>query len=149
QMMLNCVFGGDGVGLINLVQYAVLTVFLAGMMIGRTPEFLGKKIEAREMQLVMLSVLVHPASILGFTALATLWPGAADSLANHGAHGLSKHLYAYISGTANNGSAFAGLNANTPFFNTTMGLAMLVGRYLTLLPLLVMVGSLADKPAVA
>lgn len=149
QMMLNCVFGGDGVGLINLVQYAVLTVFLAGMMIGRTPEFLGKKIEAREMQLVMLSVLMHPASILGFTALATWWPGAADSLANHGAHGFAELLYAYTSGTANNGSAFAGLNANTPFFNTTIGLAMLVGRYLTLLPLLAMAGSLAAKPAVA
>ena len=149
QMMLNCVFGGDGVGLINLVQYAILTVFLAGMMIGRTPEFLGKKIEAREIQLVMLSVLAHPASILGFTALACLWPGAADSLGNPGAHGFSELLYAYTSGTANNGSAFAGLNANTPFFNTTIGLAMLVGRYLTLLPMLAVAGSLAAKKTVA
>ena len=149
QMMLNCVFGGDGVGLINLLQYAILTVFLAGMMIGRTPEFLGKKIEAREIKLVMLSVLAHPASILGFTALATLWPDTGASLANHGAHGFSEVLYAYTSATANNGSAFAGLNANTPFFNTTIGLAMLVGRYLTLLPLLAVAGSLAAKKTVA
>lgn len=149
QMMLNCVFGGDGVGLINLVQYAILTVFLAGMMIGRTPEFLGKKIEAREIQLVMLSVLAHPASILGFTALACVWPAAADSLGNPGAHGFSELLYAYTSGTANNGSAFAGLNANTPFFNTTIGLAMLAGRYLTLLPMLAVAGSLAAKKTVA
>ena len=148
QMMLNCVFGGDGVGLINLIQYAILTVFLAGMMIGRTPEFLGKKIEAREIKLVMLSVLAHPASILGFTALAMLWPDTPASLANRGAHGFSEVLYAYSSGTANNGSAFAGFNANTPFFNTTIGLAMLVGRYLTLLPLLAVAGSLAAKKTV-
>ena len=149
QMMLNSVFGGDGVGFINLIQYAILTVFLAGMMIGRTPEFLGKKIEAREIKLVMLSVLAHPASILGFTALASLWPDTAASLSNPGAHGFSEVLYAYTSGTANNGSAFAGLNANTPFFNTTIGLAMLVGRYLTLLPMLTVAGSLAAKKAVA
>ena len=147
-MMLNSVFGGDGVGLINLVQYAILTVFLAGMMIGRTPEFLGKKIEVREIKLVMLSVLAHPACILGFTALAALWPGAADSLNNRGPHGFSELLYAYASATANNGSAFAGLNANTPFFNTTIGLAMLVGRFLTLLPLLAVAGSLATKARV-
>ncbi len=148
QMMLNCVFGGDGVGLINLIQYAILTVFLAGMMIGRTPEFLGKKIEAREIQLVMLSVLAHPAAILGFTALAALWPDTGASLANHGAHGFSEVLYAYASATANNGSAFAGFNANTPFFNTTIGLAMLIGRYCTLLPLLAVAGSLAAKKTV-
>ena len=148
QMMLNCVFGGDGVGLINLIQYAILTVFLAGMMIGRTPEFLGKKIEAREIKLVMLSVLAHPASILGFTALASLWPDTAASLTNPGAHGFSEVMYAYTSATANNGSAFAGLNANTPFFTTTIGLAMLVGRYLTLLPMLAVAGSLAAKKTV-
>jgi K+-transporting ATPase ATPase A chain len=149
QMMLNCVFGGDGVGLINLIQYAILTVFLAGMMIGRTPEFLGKKIEAREMKLVMFSVLAHPAAILGFTALAMLWPDTSASLANRGAHGFAEVLYAYTSGTANNGSAFAGFNANTPFFNTTIGLAMLIGRYFTLLPLLALAGSLAAKKTVA
>ncbi|NIF84429.1 potassium-transporting ATPase subunit KdpA [Comamonas sp. Tr-654] len=148
QMMLNCVFGGDGVGLINLIQYAILTVFLAGMMIGRTPEFLGKKIEVREIKLVMLAVLVPPACILGFTALAVLWPDAAASLSNRGPHGFSEILYAYASATANNGSAFAGLNANTPFFNTTTGMAMLAGRFLTLLPMLAVAGSLAAKATV-
>ena len=148
MMMLNCVFGGDGVGLINLIQYAILTVFLAGMMIGRTPEFLGKKIEVREIKLVMLSVLAHPAVMLGLTALAVLWPDATASLNNRGPHGFSEILYAYASATANNGSAFAGLNANTPFFNTTLGLAMLGGRYLTLLPLLAVAGSLAAKATV-
>lgn len=149
QMMLNCVFGGAGVGFINLIQYAILTVFLAGMMIGRTPEFLSKKIEAREIKLVMLSVLAHPASILGFTALAMLWPDTGASLNNRGPHGFAEVLYAYTSGTANNGSAFAGFNADTPFFNTTIGLAMLVGRYLTLLPMLAVAGSLAAKKTVA
>ena len=148
MMMLNCVFGGDGVGLINLIQYAILTVFLAGMMIGRTPEFLGKKIEVREIKLVMLSVLAHPAVMLGLTALAVLWPDATTSLNNRGPHGFSEILYAYASATANNGSAFAGLNANSPFFNTTLGLAMMGGRYLTLLPLLAVAGSLAAKATV-
>jgi K+-transporting ATPase ATPase A chain len=148
QMMLNCVFGGDGVGFINLIQYALLTVFLVGMMIGRSPEFLGKRIEAREMKLVMFSVLAHPVCILGFTALATLWPDTLASLNNLGPHGFSEVLYAYTSGTANNGSAFAGLNANTPFFNTTIGLAMLMGRFLTMLPMLAVAGCLAAKKSV-
>jgi len=148
QMMLNNVFGGDGVGLINLITYAILTVFLVGMMIGRTPEFLGKKIEARELKLVMIAVLAHPLSILGFTALASMMPSTMDSLANMGPHGFSEVLYAYTSGTANNGSAFAGLNANTPFFNTTIGLAMLIGRFITLLPMLAVAGCLAAKKSV-
>lgn len=145
EMMLNVVFGGKGVGLINLVQYAILAVFIIGLMVGRTPEFLGKKLEAKEVSLTTLALLAHPASILGFTALALVWPGALDSLGNPGAHGFSEVLYAYTSGTANNGSAFAGLNANTPFYNTTLGLAMLFGRFLTLLPLLAVAGSLAAK----
>lgn len=148
QMMLNNVFGGIGVGFISLVSYAILTVFLVGMMIGRSPEFLGKKIEAREMKFVMLAMLAHAFSILGFTALASVLPSTLDSLSNMGPHGFSEVLYAYTSGTANNGSAFAGFNANTPFFNTTIGLAMLVGRYLTLLPLLALAGVLAAKKAV-
>lgn len=147
QMMLNVVFGGKGVGLINLVQYAILAVFIVGLMVGRTPEFLGKKIEAREVSLTVLALLAHPASVLIFTALALLWPGALASLNNPGAHGFSEVLYAYTSATADNGSAFAGLNANTPFYNTTLGLAMLFGRYLTLLPLLAVAGSLAAKRA--
>ncbi|KVD53024.1 potassium-transporting ATPase A chain [Burkholderia ubonensis] len=148
QMMLNNVFGGDGVGLINLFTFAILTVFLVGMMIGRTPEFLGKKIEAREMKLVMLAVLAHPFSILGFTAVAATMHATMASLANFGPHGFSEVLYAYTSGTANNGSAFAGLNANTPFFNTTIGFAMLIGRYLTLLPMLAVAGCLAAKKSI-
>lgn len=148
QMMLNDVFGGDGVGLINLVSYAILTVFLIGMMIGRTPEFLGRKVEAREMKYVMLAILIHPLSTLGFTALACLTPSTLHSLANMGPHGFSEVLYAYSSGTANNGSAFAGLNANTPFFNITIGLAMLVGRYLTLLPMVAVAGVMSAKKRV-
>ena len=147
-MMMNDVFGGVGVGFINLIAFAVLTVFLVGMMIGRTPEFLGKKIEARDIKLVMLAVLAHPACILGFTALSAVWPTATASLNNSGPHGFSELLYAYTSGTANNGSAFAGLNANTPFFNLTIGLAMLFGRYFTLLPMLAMAGALAAKKTV-
>lgn len=148
EMMLNNVFGGKGVGFINIVTYAILTVFLVGMMIGRTPEFLGKKVEAREMKYVMIAVLAHPFSILGFTALACLMPATLNSLANMGPHGFSEVLYAYTSGTANNGSAFAGFNANTPFFNTTIGLAMLIGRYFTLLPMLAVAGVMAAKKAV-
>lgn len=148
QMMLNNVFGGIGVGFISLVSYAILTVFLVGMMIGRTPEFLGKKVEAREMKYVMLALLAHSFSILGFTALASLMPSTLDSLSNLGPHGFSEVLYAYASGTANNGSAFAGFNANTPFFNTTIGLAMLTGRYLTLLPLLAVAGVMAAKKTI-
>ncbi|CAB3752072.1 potassium-transporting ATPase subunit KdpA [Paraburkholderia humisilvae] len=148
EMMLNNVFGGDGVGFINLVTFAILTVFIVGMMIGRTPEFLGKKIEAREMKFVMLAVLAHPLCILGLTALAVAWPATPASLNNLGPHGFSEVLYAYTSGTANNGSAFAGLNANTPFFNTTIGFAMLFGRFFTLLPMLAAAGSLAAKKSV-
>ena len=148
QMMLNNVFGGVGVGLINLITFVILTVFLVGMMIGRTPEFFGKKIEAREMKLVMIAVFVHPLSILGFTAIASVLPATLQSLNNMGPHGFSEVLYAYTSGTANNGSAFAGLNANTPFFNTTIGYAMLIGRYLTLLPMLGVAGSLATKKSI-
>jgi len=145
QMMLNNVFGGKGVGFINFVQYLVLGVFIAGLMVGRTPEFLGKKIESREVKLTLLAVLAHPLSILGFTALAVMLPGALASLNNPGPHGFSEILYAYSSGTANNGSAFAGLAANTPFYNVTIGLAMLIGRYFTLLPMLAVAGLLAAK----
>jgi hypothetical protein len=135
-MMLNVVFGGIGVGFINLIMFTILTVFLVGMMIGRTPEFLGKMIEAREMKLVTIAVLVHPYSILGFTALAALLPATLQALGNQGPHRFSEVLYGYTSGTANNGSAFAGLSTDTPFFNATIGFAMLIGRYLILLPML-------------
>lgn len=145
EMMLNTVFGGKGVGLINLMTYAILSVFIVGMMIGRTPEFLGKKIDASEMKCVMLAVLAHPFSILGFTAIACLLPSTLHALGNLGPHGFSEVLYAYTSATANNGSAFAGLGTDTPFFNATIGLAMLFGRYFTLLPMLAVAGFLARK----
>jgi len=149
EMMLNVVFGGKGVGLINLIQYAIITVFLVGLMVGRTPEFLSKKIEAREVKLASVSLLAHPFLILSFSALALVWPDALKSLANAGPHGFSEILYAYTSATANNGSAFAGLTANTPFFNTTLALAILFGRYLSpLIPLLAAAGFLAMKPKV-
>ncbi len=149
EMLLNVVFGGKGVGLINLVQYAIITVFLVGLMVGRTPEFLSKKIEAREVKLASLSLLAHPFTILVFTGLALVWPKALDSLSNTGPHGLSEIFYAYSSAVANNGSAFAGLNANTPFYNITLGIAILLGRFFSpLLPLLAVAGSLAAKPRV-
>lgn len=145
NMQLNSVFGGAGVGFISLITYVILAVFIVGLMVGRSPEFLQKKIEAREVTLVVIALLIYPASILGFTALAMIWPGALDSLANPGAHGFSEILYAYSSGTENDGSAFAGLSANTPFFNTTLAFAILLGRYLPLIPLLAVAGSLAAK----
>jgi K+-transporting ATPase ATPase A chain len=139
------VFGGVGSGLYGMLIYAVLTVFLAGLMVGRTPEYLGKKIGAYDMKMVTLAILILPLSILGFTALALLWPGALTSLNNGGPHGLSEILYAYTSGTGNNGSAFAGLNANTPFYNLTLGLAMLGGRFGFIVPMMALAGSLAAK----
>jgi len=153
------VFGGVGAGLYGMLLFAILAVFIAGLMVGRTPEYLRKKIEQKEVKMVMLAVLVLAASILCFTAASTQagfaksgwWnpPGPATAnLNNNGPHGLSELLYAYTSGTGNNGSAFAGINANTPFFNTTIGLAMLFGRFLMIIPLLAAAGSLAAKKAV-
>ena len=112
-----------------MVVMAMLAVFVAGLMVGRTPEYLGKKIEAREIKFAMLAVLVLPLAILGFTAVAAVLPEALKGLLNAGPHGLSEILYAYTSAAANNGSAFAGLTANTPWWNTTLGIAMLLGRF--------------------
>ena len=140
--------GGVGSGLYGMIVFAVLAVFIAGLMVGRTPEYLGKKIEAREMKLAMLAVLVLPLVILGFSAAAALLPTALASLANNGPHGLSEILYAYSSATGNNGSAFAGLNANTPWFNTTLGIAMVLGRFAYVVPVLAMAGSIAGKKRV-
>jgi K+-transporting ATPase ATPase A chain len=142
------IVGGVGSGLYGILLYAVLAVFIAGLMVGRTPEYLGKKIGAREVKLTMLAVLISPATILTFTAVACLWPGASDSLANAGPHGFSEYLYAYTSAAGNNGSAFAGLGANNPFFNTTLGLAMLFGRFLMIVPMLAIAGSLAARTRV-
>ncbi len=149
EMLLNVVFGGKGVGLITLIMYAAVTVFLVGLMVGRTPEFLSKKIEAKEVKLVSLALLAHPFTILIGIGLALVWPKALDSLNNPDAHGFSELLYAFTSVTANNGSAFAGLNGNTPFYNTVLGLGILLGRFLApVLPMLAVAGSLATKPRV-
>ena len=153
------VFGGVGSGLYGMLLFAVLAVFIAGLMVGRTPEYLCKKIEQKEVKMAMLSVLVAALSILGFSAFGSVAhfpkdgylnpPGATTAnLNNHGPHGFSEVLYSYSSGTGNNGSAFGGLNANTPFFNTTIGLAMFAGRFLMMIPLLAMAGSLAQKKAI-
>lgn len=139
------IFGGVGSGLYGMLVWAVLAVFIAGLMVGRTPEYLGKKIQQYDMKMVTIAILILPISILGFTALAMLWPGALDSRNNMGPHGLSEILYAFTSGTGNNGSAFAGLNANTPFYNLTIGLAMIVGRFAFIVPVMALAGSLASK----
>ena len=140
------VFGGVGSGLYGMLVFVILTVFIAGLMVGRTPEYLGKKIEAYDVQMAMLYVLIFPLLILGFTAVSVL---ASDfgltSLNNQGAHGLSEILYAYTSGVGNNGSAFAGLNANTLWYDTTIGLCMLAGRFLMIVPMLAIAGNLAQK----
>ncbi|MEO8114814.1 MAG: potassium-transporting ATPase subunit KdpA [Phenylobacterium sp.] len=138
--------GGVGSGLYGMVVMALIAVFVAGLMVGRTPEYLGKKVEAREIKYAMLAVLILPLSILGFSAVAAVLPVALKGLANPGAHGLSEILYAYSSATGNNGSAFAGLSANTPWWNATLGIAMLFGRFAYAVPVLAMAGSLAAKP---
>ncbi len=141
--------GGVGSGLYGMIVMAMLAVFVAGLMVGRTPEYLGKKIEAREVKLAMLAVLILPLAILGFAAVAAVLPVALKGLANPGAHGLSEILYAYSSAAGNNGSAFAGLSANTPWWNTTLGIAMLLGRFAYAVPVLAIAGALAIKPKLA
>jgi len=142
------IFGGVGAGLYGMLVFVVLSVFIAGLMVGRTPEYLGKKIEAREMKLAMLYILIFPAIILGFSAWSSVAPYGVSSLNNAGPHGLSEILYAYSSGGGNNGSAFAGLNANTPWWDTTLGLAMLVGRFLMIVPALAIAGCMVGKKVV-
>jgi K+-transporting ATPase ATPase A chain len=143
------IVGGVGAGLYGMLLFAVLAVFIAGLMVGRTPEYLGKKIEAKEVKMTMLAVLILPASILGFSMAASVLPSALESLNNQGPHGFSEILYAYTSATGNNGSAFAGLNANTPFYNTTLGLAMLIGRFAMIVPMMAVAGSLVGKKRIA
>jgi K+-transporting ATPase ATPase A chain len=168
------IFGGVGAGLYGMLMFAVLAVFIAGLMVGRTPEYLGKKIEKFEVQMAMLAMLILAASVLGFSALSSVihlpkegalavlntWPGSAyggtdtaygaaiGNLNNSGPHGFSEIFYTYASGTGNNGSAFAGITANTPWYNTTIGLAMLIGRFMMIVPLLAMAGALAKKKLV-
>lgn len=139
------IFGGVGAGLYGMLVFVILAVFIAGLMVGRTPEYLGKKIEAYEVKMAMLSLLVLSISILGFAAWASVSHWGLAGLNNNGPHGLSEILYAYSSGAGNNGSAFAGLNANTAWYNTTLGLAMLFGRFLMIVPILALAGSLVQK----
>ena len=137
--------GGVGSGLYGMVIFALLAVFIAGLMVGRTPEFLGKKIDAREIKLAMLAVLILPLAILGFSSVAVVLPVALAGIANKGPHGLTEILYAYTSATGNNGSAFAGLNANTPWYNITTAIAMIMGRFGYVVPVMAIAGSIAAK----
>jgi len=142
------IYGGVGSGLYGMLLMVIVGVFVAGLMVGRTPEYLGKKIEAKEVKMAMLAILILPLSILGFTAIATVAEAGLAGPANQGPHGFSEILYAYTSGTGNNGSAFAGISANTLFYNTTIGLAMFIGRFLMIVPMLAIAGSLAAKKIV-
>lgn len=148
EMMLNNVFGGKGVGLLNGLLYLILSVFICGLMVGRTPEFLGKKIEGKEVKLAAIAILIHPLIILAPTAWALIRPESITSIANQGMHGLSEVLYAFTSGAANNGSAFGGLTANTNFYNLGIGMVMLFGRYISIIAMLAIAGSLATKRVV-
>lgn len=141
--------GGIGSGIAVMVVMAILSVFVAGLMVGRTPEYLGKKIEAREVQLSILAVLAIPVATLGFSAIAAVLPEALKGLMHSGPHGMSEILYAYTSATANNGSAFAGLTANAPWWDATLGVAMALGRFLPIVAILAMAGSLVAKPKLA
>ena len=145
MMLGEIIVGGVGAGLYGMLVFVVVAIFVAGLMVGRTPEYLGKKIEAKEVKMAMLAILCLPLAMLGFTAIAVVLPGAVASIANPGPHGFSEILYAYTSAAANNGSAFGGLTGNTPWYNTTLGLAMLMGRFLVIVPVLAIAGSLAAK----
>ncbi|MBD3919372.1 potassium-transporting ATPase subunit KdpA [Paenibacillus sp. PR3] len=145
EMMLNCVFGGKGVGLINMLMYAILGVFIAGLMVGRTPEFLGRKIEPLEMKLIAIAILMHPLIILGPTAIAFLTELGKGAISNAGFHGITQVLYEYTSSAANNGSGFEGLADNTSFWNITTGIVMLLGRYVSMIAMLAVAGSFARK----
>ncbi|RAI44857.1 potassium-transporting ATPase subunit KdpA [Rhodoplanes roseus] len=142
------IVGGVGAGLYGMLIFVIVTIFVAGLMVGRTPEYVGKKIEAREVKMAMLAILILPLMYLGWTAVAVVLPPAVASIANPGPHGFSEVLYAYTSQTANNGSAFAGLTGNTPFYNITGGLSMLVGRFCVIIPAMAIAGALAAKKRV-
>jgi potassium-transporting ATPase potassium-binding subunit len=149
NMMLDeVVVGAPGSGLFGILLFAIVAVFIAGLMIGRTPEYVGKKIAAIEVKMTMLAILVIPLTILGLTATASVLPAGLAGLGNSGPHGFSEMLYAYTSGAMTNGSALAGLSANTPFYNLTLALAMFTGRYFVIVPVLAIAGSLAAKQVV-
>jgi potassium-transporting ATPase potassium-binding subunit len=143
------IVGGVGSGLYGILLFAIIALFVAGLMVGRTPEYLGKKLEAKEVKMTMLAILCLPLSILGWTALAVVVEPGLAGMSNSGPHGFSEVLYAFTEGTGNNGSAFAGLSANTPFYNSTIGMAMLIGRFFVIIPMLAIAGSLAGKKIAA
>jgi K+-transporting ATPase ATPase A chain len=147
-MLGEIIFGGVGSGLYGMLLFVIVAMFVAGLMVGRTPEYLGKKLEAKEVKMAMLGILILPMCMLGFTAVAVVITQGTSSLANAGPHGFSEALYAYVSATGNNGSAFAGLSANTPYWNSTLGMAMFIGRFLMIIPMLAIAGSLAAKKIV-
>jgi K+-transporting ATPase ATPase A chain len=150
NQLLGCITpGGVGSGLYGILVVAILAVFVAGLMVGRTPEYLGKKIGSREMKFVMFALLIYTINVLGFTAVSAVLPFVQDDLGNKGPHGLSEIIYAFASTNANNGSAFAGLSGNNLWFNTTLGLAMFLGRFGYVIPVLALAGSLAAKKRVA
>ena len=148
-MLGEVIFGGVGAGLYGMLLFVVLSVFIAGLMVGRTPEYLGKRIEAFDVKMAMLAILIAPLTILALTGISMVSPSfGTASLANPGPHGLSEIFTPTPPGTGNNGSAFAGLSANTPWYNTTLGLAMLFGRFLIIIPMLALAGNLARKKRV-
>ncbi len=148
MMLGELIFGGVGSGLYGFLLFAIVAVFVAGLMVGRTPEFLGKKIEAKEIKMTMLAILCLPLVMLGFTAIAVVVEAGTSALSASGPHGFSEALYAYVSAAANNGSAFAGVSANAPFWNTTLGIGMMIGRFFVIIPALAIAGSMAAKKAV-
>jgi K+-transporting ATPase ATPase A chain len=148
-MLGEIIFGGVGSGLYGMLAFGIIAMFIAGLMVGRTPEYLGKKLESKEVKMTMLAILILPLSILGFTAIAVVVAPGLAGMANAGPHGFSEALYAYTSATGNNGSAFAGLSANTVFWNTTLSFAMMIGRFLMVIPLLAVAGSLVQKKLLA
>jgi len=148
MMLGEIIIGGVGAGFYGILMFVVIAIFVAGLMVGRTPEYLGKKIEAKEVKMAMLAVLCLPLAMLGFAAVAVVLPTGLASVANAGPHGFSEILYAYTSAAANNGSAFGGLSGNTPWYNVTLGIAMLMGRFLVIVPALAIAGSIAAKKTV-
>jgi len=145
-MMLQCIYGGKGVGFLAALSYGIIAVFVAGLMVGRAPEFLGKKIEKAEIILVSLVLLIHPLVILAPTGWSVVAPNGLAAMANAGPHGYSEVLYAFASSAANNGSAFAGLNANTPWYNWATAFVILIGRYPPIIFMMAVAGSIARKP---
>ena len=142
------IVGGVGAGMYGMLLFVIIAIFVAGLMVGRTPEYVGKKIEAREVKMAMLAILILPLMILGWTAIAAVNPQALPQLGNPGPHGFSEMLYLYSSSTGNNGSAFGGITANTVFFNITGAVAMFVGRFWMIIPAMAIAGSLAEKKSV-